>query len=501
MKINNIFLSVIFAFSLSIPAFAEPSYSVNSWAIEFKEAVNSDMIEKATKEMATKKVLAEKTEFKLSKIKDADLKAFAKAFPQATEVSISNSEEITNIAPIANLKNLKEVYINLEHIADMSALAGLTALEKIKVHYKGEGQDLKWMSKLINLNKIDIRAKNLASIEGLPTATAAKEVIIAYAIIPSLEPLVKAMPNIEDLNVNYSKISDLTPIKGLANLEEFNAYGATIKDFSPLAENPKLELVYYYAVKEADFSSLGKLKQIKDLNGGLTSLATIDWLQDMPKLKSMSFFSEYVTDYSFLKNAPNLEELHLWSMRKPLGDLAFLSNLKNLKELRIESMDGVTNFEAIANLQKLEELTLRENNEDEKTSISLGFLAKLTNIESIYISEQYVESIDVRGLASLDDLDLSKVNIGENQKPLDLSNVKDLPELRSLKLSEINVVNFNAVSNMPELTSINIAKANGITDLSNLAKLPKLKSLTVTKGAFTDAQLSVLPKNVKIYQR
>ncbi len=501
MSIKNILLSIALTLSLAMPAFAEPSYEVSSWSTTFKEGITKDMVANATKEMAEKEKPITEAEFVLRKIKDADLKLFAESYPEATELSIADSAELTSLAPLANLKNLKILSINVEHIADLSALLGLTALEHIKVNYKGEGQDLKWMSKLTNLNKVEIAAKGLSSLEGIPSAPAVKEFSVSYAVVPHLDFLVKGMPNIEDLDVRYSNIADLTSISGLANLKEFNAYGATVKDFSPLVANPKLELVYYYAVKEADFSSLGKLKQVKSLNGGLTSLSTIEWMQDMPNLKEISFFSETVTDYTPLKNAPNLEKLHLWSMKKPLGDLAFLSTLPNLKELTIDSMEGVTNFDALSHLQRLEELTLNGNNEDEGLAMSLTSLAKLKNIKDIYITEEYVESIDVKGLPMLYNLVISEANVGENQKALDLANVKDLPELRKLDLSESNVTNFNALANMPMLTTLNLAKTQGITDLNNLKAFPKLTNLTVSKDAFTAEQLAVLPATVRITQR
>ncbi len=501
MSIKNIFISIALTLSLAMPAFAEPSYEVSQSSIKFEEAVTADMIEKVNSEMLEKKSVQEKVSFRLSKIKDADLEAFVAAYPQATDINISSSEDLTSIAPLAKLKNLKNLRLNAEKVTDLSALSELTALELIIADYNAEGKDLKWMTKLNKLNTVELVATGLTSLEGIVSSQTIKKIKIEAAILANLDLMVNAMPNIEVLNIRYSKVDDLSSVQALANLKELNAYGASIKDFSPLAGNPKLETISYYAVKDADFSSLGKLKQIKTFDGGLTSLASIDWLQDMPNLKSIDFFAEYVTDYTPLKNAPNLEKLKFWSMRTPLGDLAFLATLPNLKELTIDSMEGVTNFEALALAQKLEDITLRDINEKDKTSAALTSLAKLPNMKDIYIDGAYIENIDVKGLQLLHSLVISEANMGENQNALDLSNVKDLPELRKLDLSESNVTNFNALSNMPILSTLNLTKTKGITDLSNLKAFPKLTSLTVSKDAFTEEQLAVLPETVKITQR
>ena len=73
------------------------------------------------------------------------------------------------------------------------------------------------------------------------------------------------------------------------------SYGATVADFSPLAQSPKLKRLNYYAVKSDNFASLGALKQVSELDGGLTKLADISWVAGLPNLKTFDVFAEHVT--------------------------------------------------------------------------------------------------------------------------------------------------------------------------------------------------------------
>ncbi len=500
MKLKNIFLSMALACSFATPLWAEPSLNVASSAVTFNEAVTPEMASEAQGALAEKKADLAKIVFILSKVSDNDLQIFAQNFPNAQKVNISG-KKLTNIAPLASLKGLTTFVMDAEGVKDLSPLADLTKLQILDLDYTAEGQDLAWMSKLTNLKSIMLEAIDAASTQGLPSLPQLTSITLNKIKVADLEPLAQALPNLTVIDFKYSSIDDLSALAKLPALKSLDFYGATLKDFSPLANAPKLANIDYYAVKKADFATLGTLKQVKVLDGGLTALDSLAWIQDMPNLQHLRVFAEKVTDYTPLANAPNLSYLKIWSMKEPVGDLSFLTPLKNLSKLILDNNKGVTNFEAIGTLATLTELTLIGNNKGDNTPVSLAFLAKLANLTTLDIQKSTVQNFSVTGLNKLEEIDFDEVNFAEGQAPIDLATVKDLPLLETLDLTKCSVVNFQALANLPELRSVNLLKTKGITDLAPLAKLPKLKSLIVSKDAFTKEQLAVVPETVRVSQR
>ncbi len=501
MSIKRILASFGIILLLSTAAVAAPSVSVTNYGVTFTEAVTPEMIEEAKKQQEARKLTISKTQFRFSKISSTDIAAFVKAFPDAEKVDLGYSDKITDISPIAQLKNLKNFNVNARNLKDVTALAGLTNLERIYLTYEATGQDLKWMTKLSKLKAISITPRGLTSLEGLPSLPSMTRVIIDYIDVDSLDILVTAMPRLENLSLRYSSIKDMAAITKLINLKDLNLYGAKIKDFATLAKLPKLERVMYYAVKGADFSTLGALKQVKHLHGGLSSMNSIAWMKDMPNLQKFNVFAEDLDDYTPLKNAPNLKDFHIWKMNTPVGDLAFLKSLKNMEVLRIDNNKGVKNFEVIGELPNLKQLNITRNNEKKNTIINYGFLQKLPKLNRLILSANTAENLDVQNLKELAVLDFEYMNLGDDRKPLDLSLVKNLPNLKTLEIENCRVSNLQNMENLPQLQSISMVKTTGVTDFSSLSKFSKLKSISVSKAGFTDAQLATVPEGIKVNKR
>ena len=431
-------------------ALAEPSVKLSSNTFTIAEGVTDAILEQIKADIG--KVDKAKLAFELKKIKNEDLAKLVAAFPEMTSLNISDSKELDSLAPVAALKNLTSIRTSSIAVADLAPLAGLTQLKSLELSGDQFGPDLKWMTGLTNLTNISISAgKKLTSFEGIPSLPALKRIYIHGAAPADLTPLVTALPGLEYLTLNGCTIADLTPLTALAKLEDLSLYGSTLKDFSPLAGCAKLRKLSYYAVKEADFATLGKLTQLETLHGGLTELADISWIENLDtNLRKFNVFSERVKDYSPLAKT-KVDHFTIWSMKVPV-DLTSLGGATTLTFFKIWSMDkGVTAFEALGKLTALKEVVINGVNKKEG-------------------------SVDVAFLATL-------------------------PDLEKLELSDSPIVNFDAVAACTKLTLVDLAKATGITSLAPLKKLPDLKYLTVTKGAFSDEELTGFGEKVKINQR
>ncbi len=500
MSIKRILASLGMVLILSTTALAAPSFSVNKSATNFTESITPENIAAAKKQQVEKKVVMANTKFTLRKVQNADLVTFVQAFPDAENVEIF-SDSVTDLSPLASLKKVSRIQAKTPKVKDVSSLSGITTLTRIDLQYDATGQNLTWMSKMTALNSITLAAEGLTSVEGLPTRPNIYTITLDYVNVPNLDALVAALPGLRNINLKYGKFADISALNKLQKIEDISFYGSTLKDFSPLAKLPSINRFMYYAVKDADFSTLGALNQTKIFWGGLTKLDSIAWLKDMPKLEKMDFFAEYVTDYTPLKNAPNLNSLQIWNMKVPVGSLAFLKDLKNLTYLKIDNNKGVTGFEAIANLSKLENLYILRNNGKENPLIDFGFLQKLPALKRLELSNSTTNNLAVQGLKNLGVIDLTYMNNGENTKPVDLSLIKDLPKLTSLELENSKLENFQKMDNLPQLRTITVRKSTGITDFSVLSKFPNVKVLTVSKDGFTEAQLATIPKSIKVNMR
>ena len=418
--LRKIVILVCFVLFVPCMVFAAPEvkrYGNDGFTI--KDAITDEFIAWIKAEKG--QIKSGKLEFRVDNITDAELSLLCSTFPEMTYLNVAKGRQITTLEPLTKLKALRSLVLDDFVVRDMTPLAGLTGLEYIDIDCDFVMPDLKWMSGMTKLNNIRIenhgyQGGSLTSFEGLPNLPIKQIYFNGSGIkITDLTPLVNAMPNLQKLNLQNISLTDLTPLTKLANLSELYLYGAKLGDFTPLAKCAKLRILEYYAVKGADFSTLGKLTQVEEFAGGLTALDDISWMAQLPNLKKLRLFAEYVTDYSPLTKT-NIKHLTIWQMKKPVGDLAFLGEMKSLTYLRLWMLQDVTNFEVIGSLPSLEELILMEVNSKTGEAIDLGFISKLQNLKTLDLTN----NTKIAGL--------------DNPKVLD--GIKKLPKLTSLAVTK-----------------------------------------------------------------
>ena len=493
MSVKNI-LCTMLALGLSVSAaYAEPSVKRSGSSITVKEALTDEGLSQAREIAGSIKM----PEFKLEGIKDADLAKFCQAFPNATRLSVKGG--LTNIAPVAGLKDLTYFELEANKVTDMSPLANLTKLTRISLKSSKMGPDLKWMTGLTALREIEINAGSaLTSFEGFPALKSDARVALNNAAPADLSPL-KSLVSTR-LELRYCTIQDLSPLASMPNLRELNLYGAKVKDFSPLGKCPKLKTLRYYAVEDADFSTLAALKQVTELDGGLTKLDNIAFVAEMPALRIFDVFAEYVTDYSPL-GASKVEKFQIWNMRAPDCDLSGVAKAKTLKDLRLWSVNGAINSAALANLTELQKFTITTAyNEKKGDPFDMAAAKGWGKLKEMNITgAKIVNSGDMAACTSLEKLILVRVN--KEGEPFNLAGVAKMAGLKSIMINECQVTNFEALASCTELTSFEMKKTAGVTSLAPLKSLPNLKRVVVSKGAFPEAELGGFAQTVKVEQR
>ncbi|MBQ3170523.1 MAG: hypothetical protein IJB53_01170 [Mailhella sp.] len=499
MKFAPLVMSLLAAAIIYAPsAEAAPSAKRSGSSIQIKEAVDDNAISviKAEKAKLQKGLVVS-----LEKIGDADLAKLCDAFPDIKELTINSSKGLTSIAPLAKLTKLTKFEAgSIDMVKDFSPLAGLTELTKINVSSDGMTGDLKWMSGLTKLSSVTIGAKNLTSFEGIPSLPALKSASFYEASPADLTPLVTSLPNLTSLHLNYCTLADLAPLAKLANLNYLSLYGATVADFSPLAQSPKLKKLTYYAVKSENFASLGALKQVSELDGGLTKLADISWVAELPNLKTFDVFAEHVTDYSPLAKT-NVENFTIWNMRTPVGDLGVIGQMPMLKKLKLWSVEGATNSAGLAGLANLESFTITTDfNKKGGEAFDLAATAGWNKVRDISIEGADVINADKIGaLPELMQVKLSKVN-QRSGAAVDVSGFAKAPKLNLLTIYDCTVSGLESFAT-PKLRRINLRNVKGITSLEGLKACPDLYQIEIQNCDIPDSALQGFSDKVKIKRK
>lgn len=218
------------------------------------------------------------------------------------------------------------------------------------------------------------------------------------------------------LSITCNSEVDLTPLTNLQNLQELS-----------ISINDMLRIGI------TDMSPLGKLKQLKKLS-----------------------ISECSSDYSFIKELKNLQELII--NRADIGDLSFL---EGLTELRYLSLAYVSDSD-------------------------LSYLKGMSKMNQIYIDGYYMRNFESLGEMKyltwvyLDNGVESRVSERDKEtvNEIDLNVFAQADKLSGMCIQRIHIEDVTPISQLPQLETI-VWVDTGITDIEGLKNLEKLKNLQI----------------------
>jgi hypothetical protein len=252
-----------------------------------------------------------------------------------TELSIGG--EISDLAPLANLANLKKLSLTSKKISDLSPLAGLNNLT-VLVAQDNNISDLSPLSKLQNLTELTILRNpvdNLRPLAGLNNLTKLK---LHNLQAKDLSPL-RGLTKLAELELlGYGTDTDINIIGGLTNLTQLQTDGDFFfRDIGPLGNLTNLTSLYLYDGLP-DLSPLGKLVNLRRLHlqlwsGNIRDLRPLEQLTNLTHLE-LYVYGEESCDLSALSHLTDLTYLHLRG--DSVRDLSPLYSLTNLTELRLE---------------------------------------------------------------------------------------------------------------------------------------------------------------------
>ena len=334
------------------------------------------------------------------------------------------------------------------------------------------------METLITLESQHRRIHNLT---GLQFATNLTHLDLDNSRVSDISPL-KGLTNLKLLQVHGS-FSDLSPVTGLINLEFFDFSGSNVSDLSPLVGLVNLrkiiapegtKIVLPPAVLQGGFIHIpdpNLRAVIEDALG--TKAITPSAMETLTTIKASD---RGIFNLAGLEYAINLEEL--WLSDNPVSDLSPLAGCTNL--IRLFLWDArVENLSPLANLTRLEVLEHRGGNISD-----ISPLAGLTNLRVLWFYNADVSDISaVSGMTKLEKL-------GIRHSPVeDITPLAGLVNLEVLNLHDCHLSDISPLGNLTKLREIAIdggGRGHRISDLSPLSRLTNLQVLDIGVSKISD---------------
>ena len=312
-------------------------------------------------------------------------------------------DEQNSIYALSNLKNLKELEIDLWHYSYVSEIV----LQSDK------------------LTSINISMENLTSLGLFNNNPQLSSVFIRKSLISSLAFL-NHCPNLIELTlssstkdfINYSVINDLTGLEKLS-ITHYASGSRSLKQINIdfIDKLDKLTELRLYTSNVQDYSQIQYLKNLKTLNLSGCSVDNVIWLEHLDNIEDLNISWTDVKDISGLAHLINLKKLDISSTE--VNDVSSLMRLVNLEELDI-SFTEVKDISSLMHLKSLKKLYISGTEVHD-----ISRLMHLENLETLYMS-----STDVKDISSINNLkNLRALSINETE----ISDVKPLYGLINLK--------------------------------------------------------------------
>ena len=247
-----------------IPTFPAKDYSnFADWCLNYSR-LDSDA--RNTVKVLVNKSL-ENNNYSWQEIVDTD-KCFAveKTLSNKESLFFEPDDSITNLAPLATLKNLKELNLERQMIDDLNPLAALGKLEKLNLS-RNLISDTTPLGSLKELRELDLSYNLTYFLAPLSSLTKLEQLNIERASVSNVEAL-NPLIGLKKLKLGSNRINDIQPLSSLYNLEKLDLSGNVLRDISSLASLDgiiELKVENNYIPPEAQICPVEKAIACRDL--------------------------------------------------------------------------------------------------------------------------------------------------------------------------------------------------------------------------------------------
>ena len=218
-------------------------------------------------------------------------------------------EEIANLEGLQHAINLKRIFTYRTLFVDLKPIAGLKRLTFINMQV-GKVKDIQPLAELTQLSALTLSSHQISNIR----------------------PLTK-LTNLSSLSLNHNQISNIQPLLKLTNLLHLGLRGNKIKDITPLTELTKLNALYLENNKITDITPLTNATTLLGLYLSGNQIQDVRPLAKLTNLRLLHLNNNQIEDVHPLTALTSLEVLRIEGNpiknKKPL--LALLKKNPNMK--------------------------------------------------------------------------------------------------------------------------------------------------------------------------
>ena len=283
---------------------------------------------------------------------DANL---ATAIREALDLDTGDGVDILKIpkAPLAKLTTLGASSIFL---TDLTGLEHATQL--ISLSLGGKISDISPLAELTELRELVLSGNEISDISPLAELTELRELGLSANEISDISPLAE-LTELRELSLSSNRISDISPLTQLIELTTLSLHGNQISDITALTQLTKLTLLGLTTNQISDISPLAQLKKLTFLQLEHNQVRDITPLAQTESLTEVHLDHNQIRDVTPLAQLTYLEKLSLRDNQiRDVTPLAKLS--ESLMELNLRD-NRIRDVSPLAGLIYLEELKLRDN--------------------------------------------------------------------------------------------------------------------------------------------
>lgn len=374
-----------------------------------------------------------------------DLINYVNERPNAKYLDVSDCEFITDYSIISKLSNLEELDLSgSPNLFDVSFLSNLKSLRVLNLGTTAINT-LENFPTLPNLEVLNLKMNKIKSLSGIQSCSNIHELVLwGCTALDHMDELVNftelrsldldscnALRNINPvvnmkklvyLNLNFTRIEDLTPIKNLTNLEIFTM------DFCPLA------------LSEQNLACFDNLVKMKFLGLRNRVIRNLSHFKNMTEMAELELSGNAINDLRPLENMTKLQILNL-STNPSLVDLSPLHKMKKLKKLII---NGAKSGKSITVAMLIEDISIVKEL-DSLEVLESDFNKKLRDISPLQYCKK-LEEVDFNDCFGISDVtplrfckNLKEIYLENCTQVRDLSFIKYLTKLEKITLAKTTV--------------------------------------------------------------
>gem|GEM_PF-250122 len=209
----------------------------------------------------------------------------------------------------------------------------LAGIQKINQTENLEIRDLTGIEYAKNLTELELRGNQIADLAPLRKLSQLKRLGLADNEVTDLSPLA-VMAKLQYVNVQNNRITHIGHVQQLKKLVSFNAGGNEIADITKLKGLKKLKELDLHQNRIRDVEPLRELDRLQQLNLGSNEIADIVPLEQLTRLKDVVLSDNRIADVTALSGLKQVTvRLHLSGNDAQLDYAPIAPYYENIKDV------------------------------------------------------------------------------------------------------------------------------------------------------------------------